>query len=267
MIQSPSPALSAVSVPVPVVNLTAFFRGWWGGYSDALVLGESSGDESIDEGAEEDLLLLCGKNLDMWNFIAANARGCVEFPDGATEVTVVVEPDDALENGGGLTAGLLELDVNVSATPGLTPPFFIDERTGGGGSAMGVGRCPVCEKWPLALSWERPYGEAACGRRCGVRDMWSPIAICSTVGRDECGSGSRKCCKGTGPDSASVERMPDFCQPGDSQHTHTPLRGIAPLTGGGVGYRFLVLGTEEEDPESVRLTEWMRREAAFGRGG
>jgi hypothetical protein len=33
-----------------------------------------------------------------------------------------------------------------------------------------------------------------------------------------------------------------------------------------VVYRFLLLGIEEEDAESVRFTEWMRREAAFGRG-
>ncbi len=54
-------------------------------------------------------------------------------PRGVTDVMVVVEPE-ALENGGGLTAGLLVDEVTV------VDGFFMEERVGGGGRVIGVGR-------------------------------------------------------------------------------------------------------------------------------
>lgn len=65
-------------------------------------------------------------------FIAANERGTCAA-EGATDVMVVVDPE-ALENGGGLTAGLLVDEVRV------VDGFFMEERVGGGGRVMGVGR-------------------------------------------------------------------------------------------------------------------------------
>ena len=61
--------------------------------------------------------------------------------------------------------------------------------------------------------WEKAYGDDASGRRCGVREMWRPIAICCIVGREGDGSVSLNCCccGGTAEaDSATVDCMPDF---------------------------------------------------------
>lgn len=103
-----------------MVNLTAFLGG---GKSDVLVLGDDTGDDIRDEGADDDLV---GSNRDMRNLIAANERGDCE-EEGDIEVTVV---DDALEKGG-LAAGLLEDDVDG---------FLSDDRDGGGGRTTGVAR-------------------------------------------------------------------------------------------------------------------------------
>lgn len=90
--------------------------------------GEDKGDASKDEGAEDDLL--CGSKRAIRDLIPAKERG--DWPeDTVTEVTVVDE--DVLENGV-LTAGLLEEDVMV------VEGFFREDRDGGGGKVMGLGR-------------------------------------------------------------------------------------------------------------------------------
>ena len=52
--------------------------------------------------------------------------------------------------------------------------FFMDERAGGGGRATGVGE--LCPPRGYALRG------VPRGRRCGVRETWRPMAICSMVG-------------------------------------------------------------------------------------
>ena len=68
------------------------------------------------------------------------------------------------------------------------PGFFMEERGGGGGSMTGVLREDTFVVERLLKAWkgcelERPRGLAVGdsergGRRCGVRDMWRPMAIC-----------------------------------------------------------------------------------------
>lgn len=102
------------------------FLGWI--ESDVLSRGEAGG--GINGGADDDLLW--GRSRAIRYFIAANERGgCAA--EGVTDVMVVVEPE-ALENGGGLTAGLLVDEVTV------VDGFFMEERVGGGGRVIGVGR-------------------------------------------------------------------------------------------------------------------------------
>lgn len=96
--------------------------------SDELARGNVGGGW-LNEGVEADRV--CGNNRAMRNFIAAK-EPCACDDEGAADVTVVDDPE-AFENGG-LSAGLP--DEEVTSVDG----FFREERVGGGGRVMGVGR-------------------------------------------------------------------------------------------------------------------------------
>lgn len=143
-----------------------------------LCLGDEIGVEiREDDGAE----LVCEppvRNLPILNFRKVDS----EWVD--TEVwdelcaallvdSVVGVGDDA---GGRWKTSFGLLDVDESDSVG----FFMLDRVGGGGSGWRSRRECEGAEWFRWVYGERV--EPAGLLRCGVRDVWSPIAICSTVG-------------------------------------------------------------------------------------
>lgn len=122
---------------------TAFFRGGWS--SDELVRGDEAGDSVTGPGPR----LGSGIKRDMRTRRDVLLRSESCGVEGAVEVTSV--DDDETK-----------------------PGFFRDERAGGGGRGTGL-----CVGW----GWDAGAGYFAGPRRCGVRERWRPMAICSTVGR------------------------------------------------------------------------------------
>jgi hypothetical protein len=164
-------ALSSKTTVLPV-NLTAFLRGESNFCSP---VGDVSVSD-LDEGTANDRAP--GRNLVILVFNDTRDRADLAM-EGVTEVMVVVDIEAA--ESPGVVAGVM-LDEVVGVLD-----FLSEDLAGGGAWTRGVTPSWDVSDGGQGFRWCFPTG-----LRCGVREMWRPIAICSIVGGVAAASWKRK---------------------------------------------------------------------------